>query len=536
MMSTLFPSVNRETFSTMPVNSVSGTANEATGTLGQPGLGTSEVRISCLTGHCDDGHFRWTLVDCGCPTDIDQSRAPTALVATPESARDAVCSEPNCQPGQYASNGVCRECEAGFYKSWTGPSACQPCAQGTFTNSRGSTECAACPAGKLQAQTGQTVCDFCPPGTFSDSGSSSCVDCPYPEFTATALVDYTGAGFSGCGNFVSTGFWALAAQGTVGAGGRRVEWSISRTESVSRGVEHTDTYSREFGLASGESTSFETTFGVTVTGGVGGTELFPVKLETSVENSVTTGESVHYEVSESATNSISRAVSEVITNTEETACLQSCSYDANNPDRVNGFIYNWVETLYDVDMLEVTHFFLTCRTVCKYDSAPPLCPPGFCANTDCDRCTPGAFQDPEVDAFASSSDTTPTAPTAPTPTAPTPTAPTPSPTPDPNCFSSVTTVEVEGHGITRMDALKIGDSVLTADGTYSKVYSFGHFAPQDETEFLQIHLNSMNLQAVEITADHMLYVYMTHVASSKRSPSWKLSCHATRTSSSSVFC
>lgn len=92
-----------------------------------------------------------------------------------------------------------------------------------------------------------------------------------------------------------------------------------------------------------------------MTGGVGGTELFPVKLETSVENSVTTGESVHYEVSESATNSISKAVSEVITNTEETACLQSCSYDANNPDRVNGFIYNWVETLYDVDMLEVTH-------------------------------------------------------------------------------------------------------------------------------------------------------------------------------------
>ena len=74
------------------------------------------------------------------------------------------------------------------------------------------------------------------------------------------------------------------------------------------------------------------------------------------------------------------------------------------------------------------------------------------------------------------------------------------------CFSGRTTVNVQGQGTTRMDALKIGDSVLTAGGTYSKVYSFGHSAPSADTLYLQIQADSMS-KPLEITTDHMIYKY-----------------------------
>ena len=57
-----------------------------------------------------------------------------------------------------------------------------------------------------------------------------------------------------------------------------------------------------------------------------------------------------------------------------------------------------------------------------------------------------------------------------------------------------------------MDALKIGDAVLTRDGTYSKVYSFGHFAPETLTKYLQIHTLN-NKTPLEISNNHLLYVF-----------------------------
>ena len=111
----------------------------------------------------------------------------------------------------------------------------------------------------------------------------------------------------------------------------------------------------------------------------------------------------------------------------------------------------------------------------------------------------------------------PTNPPTAYPTAPTP-APFRSPTPPPTvetseegkgwgCFSGRTTVHVQGKGITRMDAIEIGDAVLTADGTtYSKVYSRGHFAPDAETDYLQILVDGAT-EPLEVTEDHMLYVY-----------------------------
>lgn len=76
------------------------------------------------------------------------------------------------------------------------------------------------------------------------------------------------------------------------------------------------------------------------------------------------------------------------------------------------------------------------------------------------------------------------------------------------CFSGRSQVQVQGEpATTQMDKLKIGDKVLTKDGSYAEVYSFGHYQPNVQTEFLEIHTNSHKL---EITADHMLYVHNAH--------------------------
>jgi len=65
-----------------------------------------------------------------------------------------------------------------------------------------------------------------------------------------------------------------------------------------------------------------------------------------------------------------------------------------------------------------------------------------------------------------------------------------------------------------MDALKIGDMVQVADGSYAKVYSFGHKEPDRKALFLQIATDRMmnggdeyeEGPLLEISADHLLYV------------------------------
>jgi len=80
------------------------------------------------------------------------------------------------------------------------------------------------------------------------------------------------------------------------------------------------------------------------------------------------------------------------------------------------------------------------------------------------------------------------------------------------CFSGSTVVQVKDKGAIAMDALKIGDFVAAGSGSFSKVYSFGHHAPNATTPFLEIVAGTT---ALEITADHMLYVH----ASSDEEPS-----------------
>lgn len=63
-----------------------------------------------------------------------------------------------------------------------------------------------------------------------------------------------------------------------------------------------------------------------------------------------------------------------------------------------------------------------------------------------------------------------------------------------------------GKGKTSMKELRIGDLVLTAKGTYSEVYSFGHYSSGPQFfEYLQILADTME-KAIEISTEHMILV------------------------------
>jgi len=68
-----------------------------------------------------------------------------------------------------------------------------------------------------------------------------------------------------------------------------------------------------------------------------------------------------------------------------------------------------------------------------------------------------------------------------------------------------------------MDELKIGDEVLTVYGTFSKVYSFGHYDISFKAPFLQVLTSTMDTKhPLEISAMHLVYVkYGSHKAAKK---------------------
>ena len=69
------------------------------------------------------------------------------------------------------------------------------------------------------------------------------------------------------------------------------------------------------------------------------------------------------------------------------------------------------------------------------------------------------------------------------------------------CFSSETTVEVEGQGTTPMSELRIGDKVLVPSGKYDTVYSFGHRHETVDAMFLQFAPTRL-----EVSRDHMVKI------------------------------
>ena len=80
--------------------------------------------------------------------------------------------------------------------------------------------------------------------------------------------------------------------------------------------------------------------------------------------------------------------------------------------------------------------------------------------------------------------------------------------PPASCFSEVTTVHVEGKGITMMKDLQVRDKVLVGNknnrAIYQSVYSFGHINKLTPTEYLRLHTG--HTSPLEISAAHLLYV------------------------------
>ncbi len=61
-----------------------------------------------------------------------------------------------------------------------------------------------------------------------------------------------------------------------------------------------------------------------------------------------------------------------------------------------------------------------------------------------------------------------------------------------------------------MKDLRIGDRVKSADGSMGTVYSFGHYQPDVNTEYIRIHAKGHS-KVLEISKDHLIFVNGTAV-------------------------
>jgi len=72
------------------------------------------------------------------------------------------------------------------------------------------------------------------------------------------------------------------------------------------------------------------------------------------------------------------------------------------------------------------------------------------------------------------------------------------------CFSRFNDVEVQGKGMTAMDAIKVGDYVRTGNDNFSRVFSLAHLDHEFEADFLQVYAEGLE-KPLEITGMHMLF-------------------------------
>jgi len=74
--------------------------------------------------------------------------------------------------------------------------------------------------------------------------------------------------------------------------------------------------------------------------------------------------------------------------------------------------------------------------------------------------------------------------------------------PEFGCFPGDALVEIQNEGPKKMKELKVGDLVRVASGNFEPIYSFGHYGPNHDAEFLEIATVGGKLR---ITSDHMVY-------------------------------
>jgi hypothetical protein len=70
------------------------------------------------------------------------------------------------------------------------------------------------------------------------------------------------------------------------------------------------------------------------------------------------------------------------------------------------------------------------------------------------------------------------------------------------CFSGSNVVLVKNRGQVRMEDLNIGDLVHVGGGTFEPIYSFGHYSPSANAQYLFIQAQGVSL---ELSPDHMVY-------------------------------
>jgi Hint module len=64
-------------------------------------------------------------------------------------------------------------------------------------------------------------------------------------------------------------------------------------------------------------------------------------------------------------------------------------------------------------------------------------------------------------------------------------------------------VDIMEKGMVPMEKLRVGDLILTGN-KYQPVYSFGHYNPTQQAEFLVLHTDDNN--ALEVSGNHLIYL------------------------------
>ncbi len=105
------------------------------------------------------------------------SSVPTASGAPTVTLSPTPVPSSTCDAGQEIIDGVCEDCDAGFYKSGIGPEKCKKC-----------------PAGSVQPNMGEADCTFCTEGLYPNQDQTFCSTCSAGEFVVLELLNGTEIG------------------------------------------------------------------------------------------------------------------------------------------------------------------------------------------------------------------------------------------------------------------------------------------------------------------------------------------------------
>mmetsp|Transcript_36460 Transcript_36460/g.58979 ORF Transcript_36460/g.58979 Transcript_36460/m.58979 type:complete len:1731 (+) Transcript_36460:513-5705(+) len=96
----------------------------------------------------------------------------------------------SCNPGtRRGPNGLCEECEVGYYSEYPNMPVCIPCSSGTFGPQTAMRSCLPCPTGHYTNASASTTCRPCEPGSFQDrEHSASCITCSLSSYASQSAA------------------------------------------------------------------------------------------------------------------------------------------------------------------------------------------------------------------------------------------------------------------------------------------------------------------------------------------------------------